>query len=170
MTPFALLGLVPTGTGPVLCVKSHLLSFPLLGDDVSWFCRYRVQYPSLAYMVTENGIADAEDTIRRVYMLEHLAALHAAMGQVPLHSLPPAVPGLVTHLAPRHGCHEAGAMHVTSLLYLPHTCHLFAVCMSYGMHTTYCSPVSVSKLLFCGACLMARVTESSVLWVRPSCL
>lgn len=44
--------------------------------------RYRQRHPGLRYMVTENGIADADDHIRRLYMLEHLASLHAAMQQV----------------------------------------------------------------------------------------
>jgi len=50
--------------------------------------RYRKRHPRLRYMVTENGIADADDHIRRLYLLEHLASLNAAMQQVgaPLHA------------------------------------------------------------------------------------
>eukprot|EP00850_Spirogloea_muscicola_P023851 SM000396S15195 [mRNA] locus=s396:28666:31326:+ [translate_table: standard] len=48
--------------------------------------RYRARRPDLKYIITENGMADARDLIRRPYLLEHLLSLHAAMKQgVPVH-------------------------------------------------------------------------------------
>eukprot|EP00897_Mesotaenium_endlicherianum_P007442 jgi/Mesen1/6726/ME000344S06013 len=43
--------------------------------------RYRTRFPRLRYIITENGIADDKDVIRRPYLLEHLLALHAAIKQ-----------------------------------------------------------------------------------------
>eukprot|EP00475_Leptophrys_vorax_P013649 TRINITY_DN20018_c0_g1_i1.p1 TRINITY_DN20018_c0_g1~~TRINITY_DN20018_c0_g1_i1.p1 ORF type:complete len:645 (-),score=-1.66 TRINITY_DN20018_c0_g1_i1:133-2034(-) len=41
--------------------------------------RYSSRHPQLRYIVTENGFADAGDSIRRPYVIEHLLAMHAAM-------------------------------------------------------------------------------------------
>lgn len=43
--------------------------------------RYRTTRPNLRYIITENGFADAEDMLRRPYLLEHLLAVNAARKQ-----------------------------------------------------------------------------------------
>lgn len=44
--------------------------------------RYLKTQPNLRYIVTENGFADAEDLLRRPYLLEHLLAVNAARKEV----------------------------------------------------------------------------------------
>jgi beta-glucosidase/6-phospho-beta-glucosidase/beta-galactosidase len=44
--------------------------------------RYQRSKPSLRYIITENGFADANDLLRRPYLLEHLLAVNAARKQV----------------------------------------------------------------------------------------
>lgn len=39
----------------------------------------RYKHLNLPFIITENGVADETDLIRRPYMLEHLLALYAAM-------------------------------------------------------------------------------------------
>lgn len=39
----------------------------------------RYKHLNLPFIVTENGVSDATDLIRRPYMLEHLLAVYAAM-------------------------------------------------------------------------------------------
>lgn len=46
---------------------------------VTFHKRYRRARPSLRYIVTENGFADARDIVRRPYLLEHLLAVNAAI-------------------------------------------------------------------------------------------
>lgn len=45
--------------------------------------RYR-RYSGLKYIVTENGMADESDALRRPYLLEHLLALRGAIQDVKL--------------------------------------------------------------------------------------
>ena len=42
----------------------------------------RYKHLNLPFIITENGVADETDLIRRPYMLEHLLALYAAMLKV----------------------------------------------------------------------------------------
>lgn len=37
---------------------------------------------NIPYIITENGVSDSSDYIRRPYIIEHLLALRAAMSQV----------------------------------------------------------------------------------------
>ncbi|KAL2644809.1 hypothetical protein R1flu_012396 [Riccia fluitans] len=46
---------------------------------VTFHNRYKKRRPNLRYIITENGIADARDIVRRPYLVEHLLALHAAI-------------------------------------------------------------------------------------------
>lgn len=41
--------------------------------------RYKGKHPTLRYIITENGMSDARDIIRRPYLLEHLLAVYAAI-------------------------------------------------------------------------------------------
>lgn len=43
--------------------------------------RYKDRRPPLRYIITENGMADDRDILRRPYLIEHLLALNAARGQ-----------------------------------------------------------------------------------------
>lgn len=48
----------------------------------------RYKHLNIPFIITENGVSDETDLIRRPYMLEHLLALYAAMIMVLiLHSL-----------------------------------------------------------------------------------
>lgn len=42
----------------------------------------RYKYRNLPFIITENGVSDETDLIRRPYMLEHLLAIYAAMNMV----------------------------------------------------------------------------------------
>lgn len=48
----------------------------------SFHRRYMKNRPNLRYIVSENGIGDAEDLLRRPYLLEHLLAVNAARKMV----------------------------------------------------------------------------------------
>lgn len=52
---------------------------------VKFHNRYKAKQPKLRYIITENGMADACDIIRRPYLVEHLLAIHSAIQQVWLH-------------------------------------------------------------------------------------
>lgn len=42
----------------------------------------RYKHLKLPFIITENGVSDATDVIRRPYLLEHLLAIYAAMTMV----------------------------------------------------------------------------------------
>eukprot|EP00271_Cylindrocystis_brebissonii_P015685 TRINITY_DN38654_c0_g1_i1.p1 TRINITY_DN38654_c0_g1~~TRINITY_DN38654_c0_g1_i1.p1 ORF type:complete len:580 (-),score=90.92 TRINITY_DN38654_c0_g1_i1:1067-2806(-) len=48
---------------------------------MAFHARYSPGRPKLRYIITENGIADATDTLRRAYLVEHMLALDAAIKQ-----------------------------------------------------------------------------------------
>lgn len=43
----------------------------------------RYRHLNLPFIITENGISDETDLIRRPYLIEHLLAVYAAMKRVP---------------------------------------------------------------------------------------
>ena len=56
--------------------------YPIL---VTFHDRYK-KY-NLSYIITENGISDATDYIRRPYLIEHLLAVRAAIDNVCIYSV-----------------------------------------------------------------------------------
>lgn len=48
---------------------------------MSFYNRYKARHPNMRFLVTENGVADSEDKIRRPYLIEHLLAMNAAIEQ-----------------------------------------------------------------------------------------